>query len=66
MFWIVFAPAFVAILLALFPKDTDDNVFRYITLGATLGVLAAVVGVFFFPSSSLYFDSSVAAMQHVE
>ena len=63
---IVFAPAIVALILAFFPKDTDASVFRYITLGATLGVLAAVVGVFFAPSSDLYFTASEAGMQNIE
>ena len=59
---IVFAPAFLALLLAFFPKNTDDNVFRYITLGGTLAVLAAVVATFFFDVSGLCFDMSQAGM----
>ena len=63
---IVFAPALAALVLAFFPKNTDDNVFRYVTLGTTIAVFAAVIGAFFFPSSGLHFDTAQASVQNVE
>ncbi len=65
MSFIVFLPAAVALILAFFPKSTDANVFRYVTLAATIGVLAMVVGAFFFPGN-LYFDASNPNLQNVE
>ena len=63
--FIVFLPAIAAIILAFFPKDTDDNVFRYGTLAATLAVLAAAIFFFFMPGS-LQFDISDPNLQNVE
>ena len=37
---IVFTPAIAAIVLAFFPKNTDANVFRYITLATTINKAA--------------------------
>lgn len=63
--FIVFLPAIAAIILAFFPKDTDENVFRYGTLAATLAVLAATIFFFFMPGS-LQFDISDPNLQNVE
>ena len=63
--FIVFLPAIAAIILAFFPKDTDDNVFRYGTLAATLAVLAAAIFFFFMPGS-LQFDIGDPNLQNVE
>ena len=60
---IVAIPVIAAIILALFPKTTDDNVFRYGTLLATLAVLGAVVMAFFFPGT---FEIGEAGLQQVE
>ena len=65
MSFIIFLPAAVALILAFFPKDTDANVFRYGSLAATIGVLALVIGAFFFPGS-LTFDASNPNLQNVE
>ena len=63
--FIVFAPALAALVLAVWPKTTDDNVFRYITLAATIGVfVVAVLG--FFGGSSMQFDAAQASIQNVE
>lgn len=60
---IVVIPVLAAIILSLFPKSTDPNVFRYGTLLATLTVLAAVVMAFFFPGS---FEVGQSELQQVE
>lgn len=62
---IVFIPALFALILAFFPRNSGDNLFRFGALAGTLCVLAATVGAFFFPSS-LQFDPSIAGLQNVE
>ena len=62
---IIFLPAVFALILAFFPRNAGDNLFRFGTLAGTLCVLAATVGAFFFPSS-LQFDPSQAGLQNVE
>ena len=60
---IVVIPVIAAIILSLFPKSTDANVFRYGTLLATFAVLAAVIMAFFFPGT---FQVGEPDLQHVE
>ena len=60
---IVVIPVIAAIILSLFPKSTDPNVFRYGTLLATFAVLAAVIMAFFFPGT---FEVGEAGLQQVE
>ena len=60
---IVAIPVIAAIILAFFPQSSDDNVFRYGTLLATLAVLGAVIMAFFFPGS---FEIGEAGLQQVE
>lgn len=60
---IVVIPVLAAIILSVFPKSTDPNVFRYGTLLATLAVLAAVVIAFFFPGT---FEIGQSELQQVE
>jgi NADH-quinone oxidoreductase subunit M len=63
---IIFLPALAALVLAFLPKGTDDNLFRLITLAATLAVLVMVVGLLIWPGGDdLRFDTSVAQMQGV-
>lgn len=62
---IVFIPAIFALILAFFPRNAGDNLFRFGALAGTLCVLAAVIGAFFFPSS-LQFDAAQAGLQNVE
>ena len=63
--FIVFLPAIAALILAFFPKDSDENVFRYGTLAATIAVLAAVIFFFFMPGD-LQFDPANPNLQNVE
>ncbi len=61
---IIFIPALVALALAFFPKGTDDNVFRFATLAATLAVFVIVMGLLIWPGGQgLKFDTNIAAMQ---
>ena len=62
---IIFIPAVVALILACFPKDSGDNLFRFGALAGTLAVLFAVVAAFFFPGK-MAFDPSVAGLQDVQ